>query len=68
MIKAEGEVGVVMTAVTAVVGGDTTTVVVELVEFIALCGGTVGLVIFARKPVTVIPDDSFNINCVRAGC
>lgn len=25
------------------------------------CDGTVGLVMFARKPVTVIPDDNFNI-------
>lgn len=51
--------------VVVVLSGLTTTVVEWVEVFIAVCGGTVGLVIFARKPVTVIPDDdNFNIKFV----
>lgn len=54
-----------LTAVVVLSGLFNTTVVLlvdVLFEFMAVCGGTVGLVMFARKPVTVIPDDdNFNI-------
>lgn len=65
MIRAEGVVGLA-----PIVLGFTMTAI-GLFEVVALlaalvggkdaCDGTVGLVMFARMPVTVIPDDSFNI-------